>query len=147
MRDTCCSPWPWFIHALPFCHAELRIARPRSECYPKDLKNLGDHIRTRRMDLGLLQSQVAEQIGVHELTITNWEVNATVPEIRYMPAIIRFLGYDPQPPAAEFSDRLACARKALGLSQRTVAATLELIRRLSWGVDLIARVLQIKQES
>ena len=49
------------------------------------------------LDLNLLQKQVADQIGVHELTITNWEVNATVPEVRYMPVIIEFLGYNPLP--------------------------------------------------
>jgi transcriptional regulator with XRE-family HTH domain len=76
------------------------------------------------LDLNLLQKQVADQIGVHEQTVTNWEVNATVPEVRYMPEIIRFLGHDPQPPAAEFPERLATTRKALGLSQRKMAAKL-----------------------
>ncbi|MHB1865659.1 MAG: helix-turn-helix domain-containing protein [Acidobacteriaceae bacterium] len=63
------------------------------------MNTLGDHIRARRIDLGLFQSQVAELIGVHPLTITNWEGNATVPAIRYIPAILNFLGYDPLPPA------------------------------------------------
>jgi DNA-binding XRE family transcriptional regulator len=44
------------------------------------------------MDLKLLQKQVANQIGVHEMTITNWEDNATIPEVRYLPTIIQFLG-------------------------------------------------------
>lgn len=46
------------------------------------------------MDLGLLQKQVAEQIGVHPLTITNWERNATQPTVQYIPAINLFLGYE-----------------------------------------------------
>ncbi len=29
------------------------------------------------------------------MTITKWEGNATVHEVRYMPAIIQFLGYSP----------------------------------------------------
>jgi len=80
---------------LPFCHFEVRVAKPKPERYPKELNTLGDIIRARRIDLGLFQSQVAEQIGVHELTVTNWERNATQPPVEYHLAIIRFIGYDP----------------------------------------------------
>ncbi len=58
------------------------------------------------------------------MTITNWEVNATVPEVRYIPAIIRFLGYNPLPPADSIAGCLAAARRRLGLSQRKMAAKL-----------------------
>ena len=54
---------------------------------------MGDHLRKRRLDLGLLQREVAEQIGVDAMTICNWEKQRTVPEIRCMPRIIEFLGY------------------------------------------------------
>src|ERR1039458_9382279 len=110
--------------ALPFCHFNLRAARSKSERYPKELNTLGDHIRTRRLDLKLLQKQVAAQIGVHEITISNWEGNAAVPAIRYTPAIIQFLGYDPLPPANSFPERIATARRALGLSLRKMAEKL-----------------------
>ena len=109
---------------MPFCHAELRAAKPKSDCYPKELNTLGDHIRARRIDLGLFQSEVAAQIGVHPLTITNWEGNATQPPVQYIPTIIRFLGYDPLPPADGFPELLARARRTLGLSQRKMADTL-----------------------
>jgi DNA-binding transcriptional regulator YiaG len=109
---------------LPFCHREFRTAKPKPAYYPKQINSLGDHIRARRLDLRLLQGQVADQIGVHELTITNWESNATVPEVRYIPAIIRFLGYDPLPPNNSAPERLAAARRRLGLSQRKMAAKL-----------------------
>jgi DNA-binding XRE family transcriptional regulator len=58
------------------------------------------------------------------MTITCWEGNATVPEVRYMPAIIQFLGYNPLPAANSLPERLAMARMALGLSQRKMAETL-----------------------
>jgi len=35
-----------------------------------------------------------------------------------MPAIVRFLGYDPLPPAAYLPERLVAARRELGLTQR-----------------------------
>jgi transcriptional regulator with XRE-family HTH domain len=107
------------------------------------------------MDLQLLQKQVADQIGVHELTITNWESNATVPEVRYIPAIIQFLGYNPLPAASSLPERLVTARRALGLSQRKMAAKLGVgpATLMGWEagrhqptekiLDVIRRVLQI----
>ena len=80
---------------MPFCHFEAKVAKPKPERYPKELNTLGDHIRARRIDLGLFQSQVAEQIGVREQTITNWEDNASQPPLEYHLAITRFIGYDP----------------------------------------------------
>jgi transcriptional regulator with XRE-family HTH domain len=110
--------------ALPFCHSEIRAPKPKPTAYPSTISTLGDHIRKRRLDLKLLQKQAATRIGVHELTITNWERNATVPAIRHIPAIIRFLGYDPQSSTTSLPERLAASRKALGLSQRKMAERL-----------------------
>lgn len=42
--------------------------------YPESPKTLGEHIRKHRMDSGLQIKQLAEQIGVDEMTIINWEV-------------------------------------------------------------------------
>jgi transcriptional regulator with XRE-family HTH domain len=141
---------------LPFCHFEIRAARRKPASYPKQINTLGDHIRKRRLDLNLLQKQVADQIGVHEMTITGWEGNATIPEVRYMPAIIQFLGYNPLSTASSFPERLAAARMALGLSQRKMAAKLGVdpATLMGWeagrhqptgkSLDLIGRVLQIR---
>jgi len=63
------------------------------------------------------------------MTITGWECNATVPEVRYIPAIIQFLGCNPLPAASSLPERLATARRALGLSQRKMAEKLGVIRR------------------
>jgi DNA-binding transcriptional regulator YiaG len=112
---------------LPFCHAELRAPKPKPSRYPKEINTLGDHIRSRRLDLDLFQSDVAEQIGVDTTTVCNWESNASIPAIRYIPALLQFLGYDPFPPAQTFADRLVTARNMLGLPQRKLA--------LSLGVD------------
>ena len=46
----------------------------------------------------LLQRQVAEQLSVDKASIANWEGNRRKPGVEYMPAIIRFLGYNPLPP-------------------------------------------------
>jgi len=109
---------------LPFCHAELRAPKPKPSHYPQQLNTLGDHIRSRRLDLDLFQSDVAEQIGVDTTTICNWEGNASIPAIRYIPAVLQFLGYDPFPPAHTLAERLVTARKGLGLSQQKLARSL-----------------------
>jgi transcriptional regulator with XRE-family HTH domain len=106
---------------LPFCHFEIRATRPRTSQYPKQISTLGDHLRARRLDLNLLQKQVADQIGVHPLTITNWESNESSPEVHFIPAIIQFLGYDPLPPGSSLAQRIATRRQVLGLSQRGMA--------------------------
>lgn len=61
---------------------------------PTQLNTVGDHIRKRRLGRKMLQKEVAEQLGVCEPSVYNWERNASSPEIRYMPAIIQFLGYN-----------------------------------------------------
>jgi len=85
------------------------------------MNTLGDHIRARRLDLSLFQSQVAELIGVCPLTITNWEGNASQPPVQYIPAIIRFLGYDPFPKGRSFPERIAAARRGSGMTQKQLA--------------------------
>jgi DNA-binding XRE family transcriptional regulator len=58
------------------------------------------------------------------MTVCGWEGNATIPEVRYIPAILQFLGYDPLPPVSSLPERLVAARRRLGLSQRNMALTL-----------------------
>lgn len=49
------------------------------------------------MDVGLLQREVAEQLGVAKDTYRFWECNTTLPLPQQWPGIIRFLGYQPSP--------------------------------------------------
>ncbi|MBI4220347.1 MAG: helix-turn-helix domain-containing protein [Chloroflexi bacterium] len=109
--------------ALPFCHATLKAAKPLSAAYPTELKSIGDHIRKRRLDLGLPQREVAERIGVAETTVWDWENNRS-PEIHVMPRVIAFLGYLPggnTTTSTTFSERLVRTRIELGLSRRNLA--------------------------
>ncbi len=102
----------------------LRGRKPLPEAYPKEINTLGDHLRKRRLDLGYLQREVAVIIGVDESTITNWEKQRTAPEIRFMPKIIQFLGYDPEPAKKSLTEQMRARRIALGLSQEKAAALL-----------------------
>jgi len=69
------------------------------------------------------QKDVASQLGVGPLTVTNWETGATEPEFRFLPAIIQFLGFNPSPslPDAPSNVRLKERRLLMGLSQKEAA--------------------------
>jgi transcriptional regulator with XRE-family HTH domain len=106
---------------LPCCRWTLKAKRPLHSAYPKEINTLGDHIRKRRLDMGLRQRDVARQIGVNKDTIYNWEMNRTEPEVRLIPGIIKFLGYAPYDPGWTFAQRLKAIRLTLGLSQEQLA--------------------------
>jgi transcriptional regulator with XRE-family HTH domain len=109
---------------LPFCHFSLKAPRPKSELYPAELKTYGDHVRAKKLDAGLLQREVADEIGVDEATVFNWEGNRTEPAVRLIPRIIQFLGYCPYTPYLPTSDWLKLVRQSLGYSQRKMADAL-----------------------
>jgi DNA-binding XRE family transcriptional regulator len=76
-------------------HLALESERPLPAAYPDKVTTIGRHIRKRRLDLGLLQKNVAQIIDVSVYTTTSRELHRTEPRMQYMPGIIRFLGYDP----------------------------------------------------
>ena len=79
-------------------------------------------MRKRRLDLGLLQREVAEEIGVTESTIWNWEANHSSPQPRFIPKVISFLDYDPHSiSSGSHGERLVSCRRSVGLSQRHLA--------------------------
>jgi len=109
--------------ALPFCSITLTAQKPSK--IPQNLQTLGDHIKKRRLELGLYQLQVAEAIGVDECTITNWEKNRTTPMLWALPKIIEFLGYDPTLSEPKtLSEKLFQYRRSRGVSQKEMAKSL-----------------------
>ena len=61
---------------------------------------------------------MADQIGVDEDTIYRWESNESIPQVRFIPTIIKLLGYNPFPLPEELRGKLVFYRQLLGLSQR-----------------------------
>jgi transcriptional regulator with XRE-family HTH domain len=118
--------------ALPFCHLTIRTKKPKDSKYPTELRTVGDHLRSRRLDLGLLQVDVAARLNMEVANIRNWEQNKTRPESRFLPAILSFLGHDPFPRPTSLAEALRHARRAAGLSQR------ELARRAGFDQSSIA---------
>ena len=103
--------------ALPFCHITLNVEI--SDSYKKfaDCETLGDHIRRRRIMLGLWQKEVAKMFGVDNKTVINWEKNVTSPTAQSYPAIMEFLGYCPIQYHQSLGDRIRLHRIHLGYSQ------------------------------
>ena len=75
-----------------------------------------------------MQREVAERIGITASTIWNWEASHSSPQLRFIPRIVAFLGYNPyDTQSGSLDERIVACRRAAGLSQK------ELARRL--GVD------------
>ncbi len=81
-------------------------------------------MRRRRLDLGLLQREVADRLGTDTSTITNWELGRTQPELRFLPGILRFLGYAPWAADGSIGDRLLAYRRERGITQEVMARRL-----------------------
>ena len=104
---------------LPFTHISLKSLIQKS--YDFEPKTLGEHIRKRRLKLGLKQKDVARQLGINTWTVLNWEKGRTEPPIASMPAIVQFLGYDPFPEPKTTPQRLVARRREIGWSIRDAA--------------------------
>lgn len=111
------------IPALPFCTATLK-REWKAAGYPITFNHLGDHLRKRRLDLGLQMKQAAKLLGAHAQSLANWEEGRTAPAILYIPRLIHFVGYDPRPVPTSLAERLKAHRIGLGLSQRAMAKQL-----------------------
>ena len=64
---------------------------------PEQLHTLGDHLRRRRLTLKLPQEQAAKQLGVGRASLHQWEQDRQKPAAASLPAIVKFLGYNPIP--------------------------------------------------
>jgi len=81
------------IPALAFFGVELS-AKLSSQTI-ENPQTIGEHLRKRRLELKILQKEVAAILGVSEDTITYWENERNKPQIQFYPQIIQFLGYYP----------------------------------------------------
>jgi transcriptional regulator with XRE-family HTH domain len=101
---------------------------PPPRGYPRELQTLGDHVKKVRLDRGLVQEQVARELGVSVGTVQNWETDHTRVATRSMPQVVAFLGYDPdeESESDHLGERIRALRERQGLSQVALAAKLGL---------------------
>ena len=90
---------------LGIYHRTARIVRQpyslhftRTIRYPANPKTLGEHLRKKRVDLGLSMPKLIRLLGlnVYDTTIEKWEKNENRPTERYRSRIVEFLGFDPE---------------------------------------------------
>ncbi len=104
---------------MPF--GPVTLKHQRLKPYRDPPQTLGDHLKKRRIDLGLLQKDVAQQLWVGEWTYLKWEHDKALPAIRMWRRVIEFLGYYPLEPPQRLAERLLAARRSLGLSRKRLA--------------------------
>jgi len=114
---------------LPLTHIRLKCRKPNG--YLAEPRTLGEHIRKRRLKLGLTQTQAAKRLKVNSSTVLNWEIGRFDPPMRSMPPILSFLGYDPFPPPIAVGERLLQVRRRYGWSISEAACQLG-VDRTTW---------------
>jgi transcriptional regulator with XRE-family HTH domain len=114
---------------LPFCHSCIVAPRPphphRWKCTqtpPTMPKTIGDHLKAKRLELHLFQSDLARLMGVHMGSIQNWERNVGTPTPGQMPSIIQFLGYVPFEHDGSTLGQIRWLRLCAGWTQQELAA-------------------------
>ena len=98
---------------------KLQWVRPKG--YAEVPGTLGEHLRKRRIERGLLQRELAVLFEVNTWTYILWEQDKSVPTIRHYPGIFDFLGYDPFPTPMSLPEQIASKRRQLGLPLKEVA--------------------------
>lgn len=115
---------------MPWVPVTLKCLKPKETDFTPE--RLGEHIRKRRLTLGLSQAQVAARIGVSSNTVLNWEKGHNEPPVEAIPRIVQFLGYDPFPAAATLSERMRAKRRRMGWTIREAADALG-VDETTWG--------------
>ena len=103
---------------LPFSHATYESLKASVDEQLMSPNSLGEHIRKRRLELRLLQREVATIIGVSEDCITYWENGRSDPQVHFYPAIIAYLGYYPFLTSQKLPGRIKRYRYEHGLTQK-----------------------------
>lgn len=105
--------------------------------YERVPKTLGQHLKKRRVELGLVQRDICKRFDVDNETYANWEKDRCCPALKNWPDIISFLGYDPTPDQQTLGQQLLAHRRRYGLSRKSLAAALGVDEAtlLAWEID------------
>jgi transcriptional regulator with XRE-family HTH domain len=115
------------------CRLTLKALRKKD--YSEEPQTLGEHLKKRRKELGLLQREAAERLGCDVFTYINWEKGRTEPIASRFRPVLDFLGYDPTPEPRTFVERLEAKRWSTGMTFAQVAD------RLGWDEGTLTRYL------
>ena len=62
---------------------------------PKEPTTIGGHLRRRRLQLKIHQSQAARRLAVSAVTLSRWECDKVFPTAPFHAQIVAYLGHDP----------------------------------------------------
>jgi len=69
--------------------------QPRTKCAGAgaEPQTYGDHVRARRLELGMYRREAGDLVGVDKATVYGWESSRYGPSLRQIPRLVEFLGY------------------------------------------------------
>jgi transcriptional regulator with XRE-family HTH domain len=87
---------------LPCCERGISIprrqylpAKNRGTLVPKDPTTIGGHLRKRRLELAIHQSETARILKVSTVTLSRWECDKVYPTWAQQSQVTAYLGYNP----------------------------------------------------
>jgi transcriptional regulator with XRE-family HTH domain len=87
---------------LPFCERTVSVERKdispvwtRSFPVSKHPQTIGEHLRKKRYNSGIRQSEAAKRLGISKRTLSLWETDKVYPSWPQQSAVTAYLGYDP----------------------------------------------------
>lgn len=84
-------------------------------------QTVGEHIKYERVRRGMRQRDLALATNADVWTVITWEKHGAEPSVKFIPAIIEWLGYDPLPTGETFGEKIRWKRKKAGLTRQQLA--------------------------
>ena len=100
---------------------EIRRKRVRPSEIIENPQTLGEHLKRARQIKRIRQKDAAMILGVGQFTYMTWEKDQKFPTVRYFPAIVLFVGYDPLPEPQTEGERMRRRRWLFGLTSLEMA--------------------------
>ena len=105
---------------------------------PKEPSTIGGHLRRRRLELGIHQSEAARRLKVSLVTLSKWERDKIYPAWAHQPTIAAYLGFNPftnpalgSPKSNKSRDvAILSPNASLNIGQRIIKRALELRKNL-----------------
>lgn len=91
-------------------------------------KTLGEHLRNRRLALGIRQEDVAVRLSTMREVYDRWERDEREPVVSEWPGILLFLGYYPFPELTP-AQLVLKARRCQGMDQKRLAGVVGVIHQ------------------
>ena len=126
---------------LPFGPLTLKASKIKD--FKEHPETLGEHLKKRRLELGLLQREVAKTLRIDDASYFCWENDYRTPMIRFMPRIIDWLGYDPFPEPTTAGEEIVALRRRRGISRKGFAKEMGIDESTLEKIEKSATVLKL----